>query len=62
MNAKNYLIIIDILHRRGVDSILCRYLTHEEAEFALNDSHGGACGGDLSGLAMTQKILRDSYF
>ena len=42
--------------------ILRWYLTHEEAERVLNDSHSGACGGHLSGLAMAQKILRAEYF
>jgi len=37
-------------------------LTHEEAENVLNDFHSGACGGHLSGLATTQKILRARYY
>ena len=28
----------------------------------LNDCHGGACGGHLSGLSTSQKILRAGYF
>ena len=50
------------LNGRGVDSILCRCLTHDEAEVVLNDCHGGACGGHLSGLSTAQKILRVGYF
>ena len=38
LHAKNYLIIGDTLYRRGVDSVLRRCLTHEEAEIVLNDS------------------------
>jgi hypothetical protein len=60
--AKNYLIIGDTLYRRGVDNILHRCLTHEEVEVVLNDCHSGACGGHLSGLVTTQKILRAGYF
>jgi hypothetical protein len=59
---KNYLILNDMLYRRGVDCILCRCLTHEEAVIVLNDCHTGACGGHLSGLATKQKILRAGYF
>ena len=63
LHAKNYLIIGDTLYRSGgVDSILRRCLTHEEVEIVLNDAHSGACGGHLSGLATTQKILRACYF
>jgi hypothetical protein len=60
--AKNYLILEDTLYRRGVDCILRRCLTHEEAEIVLNDFHTRACGGHLSRLATTQNILRASYF
>jgi hypothetical protein len=60
--AKKYTIIGDTLYRRGVDNILHHFLTHEEAELVLNDFHKGACGGHLSGLATTQKILRAGYF
>jgi hypothetical protein len=49
--AKNYLILDDTLYQRGVDCILCRCLTHEEAVIMLNDFHTGACGSHLSGLA-----------
>ena len=38
LHAKNYLIIGDTLYRRGVDSILHHFLTHEEANIVLNDS------------------------
>ena len=50
------------LYRRGVDSILRRCLTHEEDKLVLNNSHGGACGGHLSGIYTAQKILRAGYF
>jgi hypothetical protein len=55
--AKNYLILNDTLYRRGVDCILRRCLTHEEAVIMLNDCHTGACGGHLPALATTQNIL-----
>jgi hypothetical protein len=55
--AKNYLILNDTLYRRGVDCVLRRCLTHEEAVIVLNDFHKGACGGHLSGLATTQIFL-----
>jgi hypothetical protein len=59
--AKNYLILDDTLYQRGVDCILRRCLTHEEAVIVLNDYHTRACGGHLSGLATAQKILRAGY-
>ena len=56
--SNNYLIVDNTLYCHGVDSILRRCLTHEEAEVVLNDFHGGACGGHLSGLSTAQKIFR----
>jgi hypothetical protein len=60
--AKNYLILEDTLYRRGVYCILHRCLTHEEVKIVLNDCHTRVCGGHLSRLATTQKILRAGYF
>jgi hypothetical protein len=57
-----YLIISDTLYRQGVDNMLWRCLTHEEAECFLNDCHLGECGGHLSGMDIAHKILRASYF
>ena len=50
------------MYHRGVDSILRCFVTHEEVEIMLNNCHGGACGGHLSGLSTAQKILRAGYF
>jgi hypothetical protein len=60
--APHYLLIRDILYRRGVDTILRRCLTIDKADRVLNDYHSGACGGHLSGMSTAQKIIRDSYF
>jgi hypothetical protein len=59
---KNYLIIDDTLYRFHVDSILHSCVTDEEEKFVLNESNNGACGGHLSGLVKTQKILHTKYF
>jgi hypothetical protein len=61
-HSRRYLIIGDTLYHRGIDTILRHCLTHEEVEHVLNDCHLGACGGHLSGMATTQKILRAVTF
>ena len=45
-----HLLIGDVLYHRGIDTILLRCLTRDEAKTILNDYHSGACGGHLSGL------------
>ena len=61
-HVKYNLILNDTLYRRGIDSILRRCLTHEEAENVLNDYHSRACGSHLSRMARAHKILRTGYF
>jgi hypothetical protein len=60
--ASRYLLIGDILYRRVIDTILRRCLTIDEANRVLNDFHSSACGGHLSGISTTQKIIRAGYF
>ena len=62
VHAKNYHIIGDTLYHRGVDSVLHRFLTHEEVESVLNDAHSRACGGHLSRLAKAKNIFHPGYF
>jgi hypothetical protein len=61
-HSRHYLIVGDTLYHHGIDTILRRCLIHAEAECILNEYHLGACGGHLSGMATTQKILRVGYF
>lgn len=50
------------LYHRGGDCTLCHCFTHEEAEKTLNDYHARECGGHLSRIATTQKIMHARYF
>ena len=49
--APRYLLLGDILYRRGVDTILRRCLTIDKADRVLNDCHNDACGGHLLGIS-----------
>ena len=60
--SKHYIIIGDTLYHRCVDTILRRFLVHEEAENVFNDCNGGLCGGHLSRLAISRKIFHTGYF
>jgi len=51
-----------MLYYRGVDTVLRRCVTHEEAEKVMNDCHSGACGGHQSSYATVQIFLRAGYF
>jgi hypothetical protein len=55
--APRYLLIKYIIYQRGVDTILRRCLTIDEADRVLNNFHNGACGGHLSGISTAQNII-----
>jgi hypothetical protein len=61
-HSKRYLIVGDTLYHRGIDTILQRCLTHDEAEHVLSECHLGSCGGHLSWMDTSHKILRVGYF
>jgi len=61
-HSQPYRIIGNMLYHVGVDFVLRRCLTIEEAERALNDCHSMAYGGHMSGYATAQKILCTVYF
>ena len=50
------------MYRLGINSILRRFLTHEEDEQVLNDCHSRLGGSHISGMATAQKILHAGYF
>ena len=56
------MIVGDTLCHRGVNTVLRRCLTHEEAEKVMNDFHSSTCGGHHSGYTMAQIFLRAGYF
>jgi hypothetical protein len=56
-HSKYYLIMGDTLYRCCIDTILWWCLNHEEVERVLNEYHLGSCGGHLSWITTTQKIL-----
>ena len=60
--SQPYRIVGDTLYRVGVDSVLRRCLSMEEAERVLNDCHSGAYGSHMSRYATAQKILCAGYF
>lgn len=51
-----------MLYHRGHDTILQRFLSHDDEENVLNDSHSDAYGVHASVLVTAQKILFVRYF
>jgi len=55
-------VLDNTVYRHGVDTVLQCCLTLVEEQHILNDFHIRACGGRLSGIAISQKILCVGYY
>ncbi|XP_050217340.1 uncharacterized protein LOC126668171 [Mercurialis annua] len=62
VRAVNYVLIEDVLYRRGFDNLLLRCLGTTEALEVMKQTHEGVCGAHQSGVKMRWLIRRHGYF
>ncbi|GKV01725.1 hypothetical protein SLEP1_g14266 [Rubroshorea leprosula] len=62
MQALNYVLIEDVLYRRGHDELLLRCLGPDESFQMLSDVHDGICGAHQAGIKMRWLIRRHGLF
>ncbi|GKU85793.1 hypothetical protein SLEP1_g415 [Rubroshorea leprosula] len=52
MQALNYVLLGDVLYRKGQDELLLRYLGPDESCHVMSDVHNGICGAHQAGIKM----------
>ncbi|GKV05136.1 hypothetical protein SLEP1_g17178 [Rubroshorea leprosula] len=62
MQALNYVLIEDVLYRRGHDELLLCCLGPDESFQMLSDVHDGICGAHQAGIKMLWLIRRHGFF
>ncbi|XP_050227807.1 uncharacterized protein LOC126677299 [Mercurialis annua] len=62
VRAVNYVLIEDVLYRRGFDNLLLKCLGTTEALKVMKQTHEGVCGAHQSGVKMRWLIRRHGYF
>ncbi|GKV36587.1 hypothetical protein SLEP1_g44699 [Rubroshorea leprosula] len=62
MQALNYVLIEDVLYRRGHNELLLRCLGPDESFQMLSDVHDGICGAHQAGIKMRWLIRRHGFF
>ncbi|GKV19432.1 hypothetical protein SLEP1_g29693 [Rubroshorea leprosula] len=62
MQALNYVLLEDVLYRRGHDELLLRYLGPDEYCQIMSDVHNGICGAHQAGIKMRWLIRRHGFF
>ncbi|GKV36311.1 hypothetical protein SLEP1_g44457 [Rubroshorea leprosula] len=62
MQALNYVLLGDVLYRRGQDELLLRCLGLDESYHMMSDVHNGICGAHQAGIKMRWLIRRHGFF
>ncbi|GKV35610.1 hypothetical protein SLEP1_g43856 [Rubroshorea leprosula] len=62
MQALNYVLLGDVLYRRGQDELLLRYLNLDESCHVMSDVHNGICSAHQAGVKMRWLIRRHGFF
>lgn len=60
--SARYIILSNVLYRRGYDGLLLRCLNKSEIPVALEEAHSGACGGHFGGKSLVHRFLRMGYY
>ncbi|GLJ23983.1 hypothetical protein SUGI_0456280 [Cryptomeria japonica] len=60
--SARYIILSNVLYRRGYDGLLLRCLNKSEIPVALEEVHSGACGGHFGGKSLVHRLLRMGYY
>ncbi|XP_057791001.1 uncharacterized protein LOC131008120 [Salvia miltiorrhiza] len=59
---ENYCLLNDQLYKRSFTQPLLKFLSPEEANFALNEVHAGCCGGHTGFRDLVRKIIRAGFY
>ena len=62
IRAARFVIINDMLYRRGCSLPYLRFASSEEANYVLYEIHEGICGNHARAKSLARKALRAGYY
>ncbi|XP_050250883.1 uncharacterized protein LOC126697815 [Quercus robur] len=62
IKAARYVLMDEVLYRRGFSQPYLRCLALEEANYVLREVHEGACGNHSGARSLIQKVVRAGYY
>ena len=62
VQASQFVIIRDVLYKRGFSRPYLRCLSHEEAEYMMREVHEGICGNHSEARSLVHKLIRVGYY
>ena len=62
VQASRFVLIKDVLYKRGFSRPYLRCLCHEEADYVMREVHEGICGNHLRARSLMHKLIRVGYY
>ena len=62
VHATRFVIIKDVLYKRGFSRLYLRCLTPEEADYVMREVHEGICGSHSRSRSLVHKLIRAGYY
>ena len=62
VQASRFVLIRDVLYKRGFSRLYLRCLSHDEADYVMKEVHEGICGNHSRAQSLVQKLIRAEYY
>ena len=62
VQASRFVLIKDVLYKRGFSRPYLRCLGHEEANYVMREIHEGICGNHSGARSLVHKMIRAGYY
>ena len=62
VQASQFVLIKDVLYKRGFSRSYLRCLGQEEADYVMREVHKGICGNHSSARSLVHKLIRAGYY
>ena len=62
IQASRFILIKDVLYKRGFSRPYLRCLVPEEAEYVMREIHKGICGNHSGARSLVHKLIRAGYY
>ena len=62
IQASRFILIKDVLYKRGFSCPYLRCLVPEEAEYVMREIHKGICGNHSGARSLMHKLIRAGYY
>ena len=62
VQASRFVLIRDVLYKRGFSQSYLRCLSHDEADYIMREVHEGICGNHTGARSLVHKLIRAGYY